>query len=146
MIPKLYTAEEVSEILGLSTDTLARYRANLTGPQFLKVGDGGNIRYTEDAIRDYLKTCEQLPDPSGAATPAQMRAAVRESFAGVADGHRQRMIELAALDREDTSASKPYEVTVTRVGEPPNSQIEHINLCPPTPVVAPAAPHILQGR
>jgi hypothetical protein len=145
-LPKLYTEAEVSEILGLSIDTLQRYRANGTGIQWLKVGDGGNIRYTEDAIAAYLKSCEQNQTPDSPPSPSQARAAVLTGLKEVGEAHRARVKEMQNLDREDTTEANPYAVTMTRVGETPGSQIQHINLVPPTDVIAPASPHILTSR
>lgn len=146
MIPKLYTAEEVSEILGLSTDTLARYRANGTGIQWLKVGDGGNIRYTEDAIRDYLRSCEQNQDPTAPASPQAMRAAALHGLKEVSETFKKRNAELAAADKPVDDEGDKYAVTVTRVGETIGSQIQNINLCKPQPVTEPASPHLIAGR
>jgi hypothetical protein len=149
-IPKLLTAEQVAEALDLSEDTLARYRANGTGPNFLKVGDGGNIRYLEEDVIAYLHSSRQLPpvDGSKAATPAQLQAAMMQGRAGVREMQKARLAEMQALDQADRESLGVTPLTVGVVGETPGSKIErHFNV-PSTPIVASpfAEPRIIQGR
>jgi hypothetical protein len=144
-LPKLLSADEVASYLDVSVATLDRWRSEGTGPNYIKAGSG--IRYPENCVAEYVQAQLQLPDPSGAATPAAMRQAVLNGgFKEVGEAHRARVKEMQDLDREDTTEANPYAVTVSRVGETPGSQIQHINLVPPTDVIAPASPHILTSR
>lgn len=49
---KLYTPDEVADIFGLATQTLAIWRMNGNGPKYLKFGN--RIRYPEEKILEYL--------------------------------------------------------------------------------------------
>lgn len=120
--PKLLTAEQVAEALDLSEDTLARYRANGTGPNFLKVGDGGNIRYLEEDVIAYLHSSRQLPPVDGnkAATPAAIQAAIVQGRAGVREALNERHQQMKALDDADRDSLGVTPLTVTGVGETPD--------------------------
>lgn len=48
----LYAPDETAELLGLSKQTLAKWRMEGTGPKFLKFGN--RVRYPEETIRDYI--------------------------------------------------------------------------------------------
>jgi predicted DNA-binding transcriptional regulator AlpA len=50
---KLLTAEEVAEITGLSVETLAQWRSQKRGPQFLKISRNF-IRYWQDDLDEWL--------------------------------------------------------------------------------------------
>lgn len=144
-LPKLLSADEVASYLDVSVATLDRWRSEGTGPNYIKAGNG--IRYPENCVAEYVQAQLQLPDPSGAATPAAMRQAVLNGgFKEVGEAHRARVKELQAIDREDTTADNPYAVTVGVVGSTPGERVQRIINIPPQPVVEPAAPHILQGR
>lgn len=145
-IPKIYTTEELAEALGRSVASLERDRANLTGPNFIRLSENGAIRYLEEDVVAWLHSLRQNQDPLTPATPQAMRAAALHGLKEVSAAHKARVKEMQDLDREDTTADNPYAVTMTRVGETIGSQIEHINLCKPQPVVEQPAPHILQNR
>lgn len=53
---RLLTPREVTEILGVSRATLARWRSDGKGPPFLKLGDEPNspVRYRASDVRDFL--------------------------------------------------------------------------------------------
>lgn len=52
-IPKLITAKELAEILGVSQETLAQNRYLGTGVPYIKVG--ARIRYSLDDVIAYLE-------------------------------------------------------------------------------------------
>jgi predicted site-specific integrase-resolvase len=49
---QLLTADEVSNMLQIEPQTLAKWRCEGTGPEFIRVGR--TIRYTIEAVRDFL--------------------------------------------------------------------------------------------
>lgn len=53
---ELLTAEDVSQLTGLSTETLAQWRSQKRGMDFLKVGR--LIRYTRQDVERYLESCK----------------------------------------------------------------------------------------
>jgi len=93
---KVLTAEQVSEILGVSVASLDRYRSNGTGPNYIKIGDGGLIRYLENDVIAYLEGCRQLPTES-----QKMQAAMQEGSTARRAANAQRRQELQQIDRED---------------------------------------------
>jgi predicted DNA-binding transcriptional regulator AlpA len=140
-LPKLLTPDEVAAYLDVSLDTLARWRAaGNEGPAHVKIGQ--RVAYPESAVSDYITA--QMTG-SKAATPAALQAAIHSSAKEVGAAHKARVKEMQDLDRQ-TDEANPYAVTMSRVGETPNSQITHVNLCKPQDVIAPAAPHILSSR
>jgi len=47
----LHTPEEVSKILSVSVGTLANWRSNKTGPNYINLNGGsGAVRYPDDAL------------------------------------------------------------------------------------------------
>lgn len=146
-IPKLLTVDQVAQALDLTPATLERYRANGTGPNYLKVGDGGNIRYLESDVIAYLESCRQLPTES-----QKMQAALLEGSAQRRAANAQRNADMVALDKADREGNgvvapvDPYAVTVSNVGQTPGAKMErHWNVPaqsfdnrPVTVAVAPA--------
>ncbi len=53
-LPALLKPKEVAKKLQVSLPTLARWRRNNSGPQFLKIG--GSIRYTPAALEQWIST------------------------------------------------------------------------------------------
>jgi predicted DNA-binding transcriptional regulator AlpA len=49
----LLTTEDVARILGVTTRTLARYRAEGTGPRWSRIG-GALVRYDERDLLEYV--------------------------------------------------------------------------------------------
>ena len=149
-IPKLLTVEQVAEALDLSIATLDRYRANGTGPNFLRVGDGGNIRYLESDVVAYLESCRALPpiDGSKASTPAQLQAALTAGNAEVKAARAQRNADMVALDKSDHDlhqrGSNDGGVTMGFAGSQPGIE-RHFNV-PPQSFSNEPPPHIIQGR
>lgn len=65
-------AKGAASELGLTVQTLARWRVEGRGPKYMKLG--GAVRYTRDAIDNYRRDCERSstsdrrqPSASGAA-------------------------------------------------------------------------------
>jgi excisionase family DNA binding protein len=54
-LEKLLTTEEVAEMTGLSTDTLAQWRSQKRGVRYLKIG--GRVRYDLADVHTYLEGC-----------------------------------------------------------------------------------------
>jgi excisionase family DNA binding protein len=52
---ELYTPEQVSEIIGLSRDTLAQWRSRKHGIPYLKIGR--RVRYDRRDVLEYLQQC-----------------------------------------------------------------------------------------
>ncbi|QYJ03110.1 helix-turn-helix domain-containing protein [Nocardioides panacisoli] len=50
-VSELLTTDQVAEALGVSTKTLANYRARGTGPKYVRVG--GRVFYTRTAYATY---------------------------------------------------------------------------------------------
>jgi hypothetical protein len=140
-IPQLLTTEDVATALKRSVSCLEKWRADGVGPNFIRLE--GSIFYLEEDVVEYLRGARQLQDPSAPVSPQAMRAAALHGLKDVSQTFKARREELAAADKPVEDEVDKYAVTVTRVGEPPNSQIEHINLCKPQPVVEPASPHLL---
>ncbi len=147
-LPRLLTPDEVAEYLSCSVSSLDRWRAEGTGPNFVKVG-GGSIRYPETEVAKYIS--EQLVLPSAA---QKMQDAIRTSSKEVAQAHRERVKAMQDLDRQTTDPADPYAVTVSGVGETPGIErhvfqdgkwVKNGILSQPAPA-EPAPPHILQGR
>lgn len=143
-IPQLLTTEDVATALKRSVSCIEKWRADGVGPNFIKLE--GSIFYLEEDVIAYLRGARQLQDPSAPASPQAMRAAALHGLKQVGAAHRERVAAMQALDRETTTEPDPYAVVMTRVGETPGSQIQHINLVPPTDVIAPASPHLIAGR
>ena len=148
-IPKLLTVEQVAEALDLSIATLDRYRANGTGPNFLRVGDGGNIRYLESDVIAYLESCRALPpiDGSKASTPAQIAAAMQSGSAERRAAMKARSDELQALSDADRVVEiDPSAIVTGFAGQAPGSIIERHWNVPPVAFDNTPPPHILKGR
>ena len=144
-VPKLYTTEQLAEALERSVASLERDRAAGVGCNYIRLSENGAIRYMESDVIAWLESLRQIQDPSAPVSPQAMRAAALTGLKDVSATFKARREELAAADKP-TEEPDPYAVTVTRVGETIGSQIEHINLCKPQPVVEQPAPHILQNR
>lgn len=56
-LPEILTAKQTAEYLGITTGGLANMRYQGKGPRWTKAGR--EIRYTADAIRDYLEANER---------------------------------------------------------------------------------------
>ena len=52
---ELYTADQVSELIGVSVETLAQWRSQKIHINYLKIGR--LIRYTKQDIEEYLGRC-----------------------------------------------------------------------------------------
>lgn len=50
---ELFTPKQVSEILKVSEITLAKWRSNKTGPEYVKIGR--LVKYRPESIEAYLK-------------------------------------------------------------------------------------------
>lgn len=141
-LPVLMDPEAVASYLGVSEDTLARWRSTGEGPAAIKVGQ--KVCYTERAVEAYI-TAQETGDKS--ATPAQIQAAMMVGSAERRAAMKARNDELDALSREDReSLNGVTPLTVGGVGETPGSKFEKFNTVPAQTVFAPAPPHILQGR
>jgi hypothetical protein len=53
-LPKCYTSKETAEKLNSTEETLCRLRLKGLGPAYIRLG--GRIIYTEESIRDFLKS------------------------------------------------------------------------------------------
>jgi len=53
--PALLTAEQVAELTGLSTETLAQWRSQRRGIPYLKIGRA--VRYDAMDVHEYLRGC-----------------------------------------------------------------------------------------
>jgi excisionase family DNA binding protein len=56
---QVWKAEEVGEMLGLSTQTLAKWRSEGRGPTYIKVGD--RVRYSETDVQAWLDSQRVTP-------------------------------------------------------------------------------------
>lgn len=147
-LPKLLTAAETAQALGLTEDCLARWRADGTGPNWTKLN--GTIRYPEHCIEAFIN--ENLAQPTEA---QKMRAAATHGLKEAGGAVRTRMSELAAADRQTTDPDNPYAVTVGDVGgsTPGIEKLTYQNgqwvkngtLSQPV-VESAAAPHLLNCR
>jgi hypothetical protein len=54
----LYDDTETAIVLGVSTETLKLWRREGRGPAWVRLGDSKLVRYTFDALRDYVATLE----------------------------------------------------------------------------------------
>ncbi len=60
--PNLLSAEEVAELTGLSTETLAQWRSQRRGIPYLKIGR--RVRYDLTDVQAYLQGCRvSVSDP-----------------------------------------------------------------------------------
>ncbi len=64
MPDEILTPDEVSELLIVTTKTLARWRSNDEGPAWFRLGDGdrNHIRYRRAAIEDWINAREAHED------------------------------------------------------------------------------------
>ena len=107
--PKLYDVEAAASLLGLTRSTLDAWRADLVGPNYLKLG--GSIRYLKDDLLDWLKSQRQLP------TEAQkMQAAILEGSAERRAARKARDKELTDLDAADRVPQPVAGVTELTMG------------------------------
>jgi len=61
--PNLFSAKQVSELTGLSTETLAQWRSQRRGIPYLKIGRA--IRYDPADVQQYLAGCRvSVSDPN----------------------------------------------------------------------------------
>ena len=61
-LQELLTSEQVSEITGLSVETLAQWRSQRRGLPYLKIGRA--VRYDPAEVRTYLEGCRvSVSDP-----------------------------------------------------------------------------------
>jgi hypothetical protein len=51
-MPTMYTPEQASEIIGVTVETLCRWRLRGEGPRFIK--QGKFVRYPQEALREFL--------------------------------------------------------------------------------------------
>ena len=77
---------QVALILGISERTLERYRARGTGAEYVRVG--GQIRYSEPALLEYLRRQTVKTDQSDGSTEepkseANLKALVEELLAAL---------------------------------------------------------------
>lgn len=141
MAMKVLTPDEVSEIVGVSTATLERYRNDGEGPNFLRIGPGGLIKYLESDVEEWLMAQRQLPTAA-----ERMRAAATHGLKEASAAVRTRMQELADASKPEGEAN-PYAVTMSGVGDTPGSKFERFNSVPTQSFETPAAPpHILNCR
>jgi excisionase family DNA binding protein len=62
VLQELLTSEEVAEITGLSSETLAQWRSQRRGIPYLKIGRA--VRYDPAEVRSYLEGCRvSVSDP-----------------------------------------------------------------------------------
>ena len=54
----MYDTNQLADLLGLSPVTLQRWRADGTGPDWIKVGSKA-VRYTNQAVEDWLRVQER---------------------------------------------------------------------------------------
>jgi len=60
--PNLLSAEDVAELTGLSTETLAQWRSQRRGIPYLKIGR--RVRYDLTDVQAYLRGCRvSVSDP-----------------------------------------------------------------------------------
>ena len=141
-LPQLMEPAEVAAYLGVSEDTLARWRSSGEGPASIRVGQ--RVAYTERAVDAYI-TAQETGDKS--ATPAQITAAMMEGSAARRAAMQARTKQLTDLDREDReSLNGVSPLVVSGVGETPGSNFQKFNSVPAQQFTAPAAPHILNNR
>ena len=126
-LPKLMSQEEVCEYLSVSIDTLNRWRCNLDGPAWVKVG--GRVAYPENSIIDYLNsqlngTAEQKMRLAITAGNVEARAARKE--------RNQQLTDLDAADHvpDAEKVADPYAVTMGLVGQAPGSSIQRFSSVP----------------
>ena len=63
-LSRLLTAEQVSDLTGLSLDTLAQWRSQKRGLDYLKIGR--TVRYHPRDVQSYLEGCRvSVSDPRG---------------------------------------------------------------------------------
>ncbi len=146
---KVLTPDEASEIAGVSTATLERYRNSGDGPNFLRIGPGGLIKYLEADVEEWLKSCRQLPTEA-----EKMRAAATHGLKEASAAVRERREAMQALDKADSSTD-PYAVTVSDVGGSTPGIVPHVfqngqwvkgNGIVQTVVQPAADPHLLNCR
>jgi excisionase family DNA binding protein len=65
-LPELLTAEQVSAVTGLSTETLAQWRSQKRGIPYLKIGR--TVRYDSADVHAYLRGCRVSVSDSGEET------------------------------------------------------------------------------
>lgn len=125
---KVLTPDEVGAIVGVSAATLERYRNEGAGPNFLRIGPGGLIKYLESDVEEWLMSCRQLPpiDGSRASSPGALQAALREGNAERRAAMRERAAALKAID--DKPMDGVTALTVTNVGATPGEQMQRIDL------------------
>ena len=100
-ISKLYTEPEAAGILRQAPATLRNGRSKGTGPAFVKLG--GSVRYTEQALIDYI------------ASRLRHTSSKRAARSGVLDRGHEPLPSLEVRARGGESA--PRSDATTRVGQ-----------------------------
>lgn len=116
-LPVLMEPAAVAEYLGVSEDTLARWRASGTeGPASIRVGQ--KVCYTERAVESYITAQET---GSKAATPAQIASAMQSGSAERRAAMQERTKQLQQIDADDRlpqdqQPADAYAVSMSNVG------------------------------
>jgi excisionase family DNA binding protein len=51
----LYSPKEVAEMIGVNENTLYKWRAAGEGPPFMRLSEGGRVRYEREALRAWMR-------------------------------------------------------------------------------------------
>lgn len=51
----LYSPKEVAEMLGVNEHTLYKWRAAGEGPPYMRLSDGGRVRYERETLRAWMQ-------------------------------------------------------------------------------------------
>lgn len=51
----LYSPKEVAEMLGVNENTLYKWRAAGEGPPFMRLSEGGRVRYERETLRTWMR-------------------------------------------------------------------------------------------
>jgi hypothetical protein len=65
---KLYSTADAARVLGLKPSTLVAWRCLGRGPAFKKMGNNGNVRYSEEDIATFLSGCVVMPRQKSSAS------------------------------------------------------------------------------
>ena len=50
----LYSPKEVAELLGVNENTLYKWRVAGEGPPYMRLSDGGRVRYERETLRAWM--------------------------------------------------------------------------------------------
>ncbi len=118
--PKMYNTEEAAALLNLAGPTLQKFRLDMTGPNWVKLGN--SVRYLEEDLLDWIKGQRQLPVTNKAATPEQLNVVMTE-------GHTERKAAMAERKAEHAAMDNPVDDGFTDFMRPAG-MTTHFNVPP----------------